>query len=686
MKLPSPLGLLAGTMLACALFLQSAGLLAQDAWPKKITASDGTVISIYQLEPESLRGNMLTARAAISIQAPGASAPVFGAFWSKDRIATDRDNRVAILDSVTVTDVRIPADSNNNRDDFYKRAIQSGLPAAAGSLSLDELLTSLNQEMEETRQSNSISTAPPTILLSDHPSMLVSIDGTPHLRENKEWGMDAVVNSPFTIVKDKDGKFYLLGGGHWYTAPDATGPYTLLTGKPDRKLRKIEDDFRKNDKEPETPDSVIPAIVVTTTPAELLQTDGAPNLLPIEGTDLLYVKNSPNNIFVYTRTQTYYVLLAGRWYTSQTLQAGNGWTYIASDKLPADFAKIPEGSPKDNVLASVAGTDAAREAAMDAQIPQTARVDRKTASTNVSYDGDPIFKPIPGTQLLYAVNTSSTVLRDGDNYYALDNGVWFVAGQATGPWTVSTTRPNDLNAIPPNSPVYNAKYVDIYDVSPDYVYMGYTPGYLNNYLYGPTVVFGTGFYYDPWFGNYYYPRPWCWGFNMIYTPWYGWGFGFDFGYDWFNLGFDWGWGGWYGGWWGPAFYYPAGWGHIPHGFYGHRPAPPFRTYVHAHNNLYHERPGIAPHAMGRPGIGNGSRMVTDRQGNVFARDEHGNWSSRSGGRPNEAELNRQNHLQNRGFQRGNNFQQARSFATPHFGGFRGGGFGGGGGFHGGGRR
>ena len=665
----------------------AAGLLAQDAWPKKITAADGTVISIYQLQPESLKGNMLTARAAISVQDLGAGSPVFGAFWSKDRIATDRDNRLVMLDSVTVTDIRIPADSNNNsRDTYYRSVIQSGLPAAAGSFSLDELLASLNQEMEETRQSKNINTTPPPILLTDHPTMLVSIDGTPHLQENHDWGMDAVVNSPFTIVKDKDGQFYLLGGGHWYVASEATGPYTLLTSKPERKLRRIENDFRKNDKEPETPDSAIPAIVVTTTPAELLQTNGAPDLVPIAGTDLLYVKNSPDNIFLYTKTQAYYVLLAGRWYTSPALQAGTGWTYVASNNLPGDFARIPEGSPKDNVLASVAGTDAAREAAMDAQIPQTARVDRNTAATTVTYDGDPIFKPVPGTQLLYAVNTSSTVLRDGNNYYALDNGVWFVANEPTGPWTVSTTRPNDLNAIPPNSPVYNAKFVDIYDVTPDYVYMGYTPGYLNNYLFGPTVVFGTGFYYEPWFGHYYYPRPWCWGFNMLYTPWYGWGFGLDFGYDWFNLGFDWGWGGWYGGWWGPGFYYPAFWGHVPYGFYGHGPRPPFRTWVHAHNNLYHERPGVMQRSMSRPGVGNGSGFMADRQGNVFQRDEHGNWSARSGGRPDAGELNRQSHMQARGFQRVNNFQQGRSFATPHFGGFRGGGFRGGGGFHGGGRR
>ena len=142
--------------------------------------------------------------------------------------------------------------------------------------------------------------------------------------------------------------------------------------------------------------------------------------------------------------------------------------------------------------------------------------------------------------------------------------MWFISDAPVGPWQASTVRPAGINQIPPSSPVYNAKYVDIYDVDPDYIYMGYTPGYLNSFCYGPTVVYGTGFYYAPWVGTYYYPRPWSWGFDMVYNPWYGWGFGFGYGFDWFNAGFGFGvgigFGGWAGGWWGPGFYYPAAWG------------------------------------------------------------------------------------------------------------------------------
>jgi hypothetical protein len=127
-----------------------------------------------------------------------------------------------------------------------------------------------------------------------------------------------------------------------------------------------------------------------------------------------------------------------------------------------------------------------------------------------------------------------------------------------------------MDQVPPTSPVYNAKYVYVYDANPDYVYMGYTSGYHNSFVDGPTVVYGTGYDYDPWVGEYYYPRPWTWGFDMDYNPWYGWGFGLGYGYDWFNDDFGYGYGlgigygygfggGWYGGggWGGASAYRPA---------------------------------------------------------------------------------------------------------------------------------
>ena len=59
-------------------------------WPREIQHPQGTVI-IYQPQPESFKGNMLKARAAISVQMPGEEEPHFGAFWVDARVETDRE-------------------------------------------------------------------------------------------------------------------------------------------------------------------------------------------------------------------------------------------------------------------------------------------------------------------------------------------------------------------------------------------------------------------------------------------------------------------------------------------------------------------------------------------------------------------------------------------------------------------
>ncbi len=698
---------------------------AQEDWPKIITASDGTIIKVYQPEPESLSGNTLNFRSAISVSKSENSEPVFGTFWSTSKVETDRDSRQISIESVDITNIKVPAITDQDRMDYIEETLESQMPGAFGQIQLDEVLASLDQNKEEAKLASDINTRPPKVIYTTKPSILVIIDGNPRLQRNKDWNLDVVVNTPFTIIKNDDGRFYLYGGHHWYSASSATGPYAYTQNVP-QNLSDLEATLIKNannnnngnnsnDSQADTDnDNVIPDIVVSTSPAELIQSNGEPNFSPIEGTGLLYVKNSNNDIFMDVNSQQYFVLISGRWYRSKNLNS-NQWQFIAADKLPADFAKIPEGSAKDNVLANVAGTDAAREAVMDAQIPQTAKVDRKSATTNVTYNGDPEFRSINGTHLQYAVNTSSTVLRYKGRYYAVDNGVWFVSDSPTGPWEVSTDRPDEVDMIPPDYPAYNTKYVYVYDVTPDYVYMGYTPGYLNSFIYGPTVVFGTGFYYDPWWGGYYYPRPWSWGFNIGYNPWYGWSFGFSYGWGWFNSCWGYPWGGWYGGWWGPVVYHPAYWGwyggHRPYysgGYYG-RNVNFNRYHAYYNNNIYRNRSGVyyrdnaryagnfrsaasRPGRISNPGgnggnaarpggggynrpMSNGSSYRTpnrtifsDRQGNVYQRSNQG-WQQRENrqwapvnNRPDVIRgLDRQQQMRDRGEMRAQNFERARSF-------------------------
>jgi len=581
-------------------------VMAQDNWPKTATTSEGAIIKLYQWQPDSFEDNNLKAHAAISVLESGKSEPVFGVAWLK--ATTETEGSQVQVQSIYITNIKLPGENSDDKLEGIANTMEEKVSSWDIAFPLNELQQSLDLNKQQTALASQIKNTPPKVMYTNVPSILVSIDGTPKLQTNKDWGVEAVVNTPFVLVKNRDDRFYLYGGKHWYTAPAATGPYKMITDIPSN-LQKIESAIKEADKKnpaegKETDANTIYNIVVTTEPAELIQSKGEANFAPVQETGLLYVSNSENDIFMDISSQQYYVLLSGRWYRSKTL-SGN-WEYVAADQLPADFAKIPKGSPKDNVLASVAGTEEATDAVADAQVPQTAKVERNKVRADVEYDGDPAWEAIDGTDMYYATNSPVSVIRWRGRYYSVDNGIWFESYNAVGPWTVCINRPYAVALIPPRYPVYYMKYVYIYDVTPDYVYMGYTPGYLNAYVYGPTVVYGTGYYYRPWYGHYYYPRPYTWGFGIRYNPWFGWGFGVGFGYDWFNVSIGYGnpWGYWgYGGWWGPRVYRPCYYGpsyYYRGGYYGYNSYRSYRQYnnvtvvnnYYVNNNIYRNRSGI----------------------------------------------------------------------------------------------
>ena len=583
---------------------------AQNEWPKTITTQDGQLIKVYQWQPESFSNGTLEANAAISVAENRKGEPAFGMIWLT--ASTNNNGQQVIIRSVEVNAIKLPDETDENKLAALQTSIANGMSDQNFSIPVSEINNALQTNKEQEKISGNLNNNPPKIMYSDKPSLLVVIDGAPRLQQNSKWGVETVINTPFIIVKNNNKKFYLYGGKHWYAAPSATGPYAITTTIP-ANLEKIQSEIiqanKDNKVQQEENDYTISNIIVSTEPAELLQSNGEPNFTPVQQTNLLYVKNSNNDIFMDVSSQQYYVLLSGRWYKSQTLSGK--WNYVASDKLPADFEKIPEGSPKDNVLASVAGTIAAKDAVMNAQVPQTAKVDRKNANADIQYDGNPQFDDIDGTDMAYAVNTPDYVLRWRGAYYAVDNGVWFQSYSANGPWVVSADRPYVVSLIPPRYPVYAMKYVYIYDVTPDYIYMGYTPGYLNTFVYGPTVVYGTGYHYRPWYGSYYYARPYTWGFNMHYNPWTGWGFGFNYNMGWFHMSAGnyspWGW----GGWWGPSVYRPSYcrapyYGGYRHGYYGNSYYRSRNTVivnninVYHNNNIYNRRRDVVTRDNRRP--------------------------------------------------------------------------------------
>ena len=542
MKIPA---LLALVFLAVPLAsLRSA---TSDGWPRTFT-SEGAAITVYQPQVTAWSGNTLTARMAVSVLPQGAAAPQFGTLVLTGTTDVDNELQTVSLSNITPAQANFPASPDQAAS--YAAQVCSQAAGWSQNLSLPAVRANLAVTSAEAAPTVAVQNPVPTIFLSESAAVLVLVNGEPALRPVAGTKLLRAINTQALLLMDPaSGLYYLRVNGGWSQAQALAGPWTAAQNPPaalSTALTNAPSTTQLFNPPAGTP-SPTPAVFVSTGPAELIVTQGTPQFSPISGTQILKVTNSDSSLFVYAPNQNYYSVISGRWFASPSLSGP--WQFVPSKQLPAGFAKIPESDPAGTVLASVAGTPQAGEAAISATIPQTATVSR-TATTKVTYAGDPKFQPVEGTALAYAVNTATPVIRVAeDAYYSVVNGVWFLARAALGPWTVADSVPPAIYTIPPSSPVYYATNVSVYGSTPEVVYTGYTPGYFGPCLSPEGVmVFGTGFWYPPFIGpDVWIAPPLTYGFGAGFACGLATGFAFGIAAD-----HGWGcapnWGPWHGGW------------------------------------------------------------------------------------------------------------------------------------------
>jgi hypothetical protein len=488
----------------------------ESPWPR-VRTTNGHTVTLHQPQVESWTSNSFHARAAVGLKMAGSKTEWLGVIWIVAHGSVDHLTRIVTLDRFEITKARFPdaPDGGSNALTIVRDVV----PAGARTVSLDYLTTALGFAQAAARAGPSgLKHTPPEIVWATNRTVLVIIDGEPVLRPVPDTDLQRVINTPALILFDKaQARFFLNGDGLWFGAGSVQGSWSLVQTPPTQVAAMAPapaGDAPANRQGP------TPRIIVRTHPAELLVTSGLPDFRSIRGTPLQYAADTDSQLFFHTTTREAYLLLSGRWFKAKSLSGP--WTYVAPRELPPDFAKIPPGSPQAVVLASVPDTRQAELAALANSVPTTATVNRHDATIQLAYDGEPKFKPIEGTSMSYAANAQLPVIQTGGTYYALDNGVWFTASAPTGPWSVATEVPEVIYTIPPNSPVYYATFANVYQATDDEVEVGYTPGYQGAYEEDGTIVYGTGWDYDPWYGDDYYGWGWSWGYSYVYVPWYQW--------------------------------------------------------------------------------------------------------------------------------------------------------------------
>src|SRR5947199_107482 len=477
-------------------------------WPRAKT-SNGNRLIVYQPQVDNWKSfKELSWRMAVSLT-PKGGKEVVGVVEMKGNTEVDNVNKVVVITNPEITSTYFPSLDQATKEKT-EQLFKSFVPPTV-SISLHRLIASV--PVQQAPAGVQLNNDPPKIFVGYRPSILLSVDGNPVLSEVPNTNLKFVLNTQWPLFFDNgNSTYYLAVDQQWLTANSLEGQWSATKKLPPDMSKVAQDKqwsaLKKVIPPPAKSGGVTPAVFYSDKPAEVILFDGQPVYAQIPDTQLTYATNTDSVVFVFTPTQQFYYLTAGRWFSANDLQGP--WTYATPD-LPADFAKIPLSSPASAILASVPGTDDAKDAVLLAQVPTTMTIKpaEAQAKVKVEYGGEPKFEPIKGTSMSYATNTQDKVIKVGDVYYLCLQGVWFMSPNPQGPWTTSKSVPQEIYTIPPSSPVYNVTYVT-QSTNPDgTVQASYTAGYLGAFVLGAAtgaiIANNTGSYYAPYTYGGYYP-------------------------------------------------------------------------------------------------------------------------------------------------------------------------------------
>jgi len=501
-------------------------------WPRAYETPNGLRFVIYQPQVASWENQKrMVAYAAVSVETAGGQKPALGSVKVEANTRVALDDRLVSFSDMALTETSFPTLPKDQLRDIAAE-IMKAVPDDDRIIALDRVLAQIDKSQITPKNAEGLNADPPPIFVSQTPAVLVNIDGDPIWSPIKENDLKFAVNTNWDLYFHEPSKtYYLLNDGSWLATKDLKGSWAPAGKLPDSFTRLPADDNFKEAAAAvpgkKLSASKAPKVFVSLVPAELIVIDGDPRYLLVDGTtDLLWVSDTEADVFRMGRAGAVYYLVAGRWFSAPGFDGP--WTF-ATPNLPADFQQIPLEHPRSRVLASVPGTQQAAEAVLLAQVPQTARVNRKEIKApDVVYQGAPKFEPVASTKVEYAVNTDKDIIKFGDLYYMCFQGVWFMSKKADGPWEVCSKVPAEIYAIPASSPVNNVTYVTVVeeDTNDEWVTFAAVGAYTGVMIAWGCAWWGTGYYHPPYWGwgpyyPYYYPRYPTYGYGAWYNPWTG---------------------------------------------------------------------------------------------------------------------------------------------------------------------
>ena len=456
-------------------------------WPQ-VAVSDGTIYTLYTPQFQSLVGTNATARAAFRMTKAGGQRR-YGALFFGATVDNDLAAGLVQVSGIQIQRVQM----SDTQDAAAVQGVLQQMLAGA-SFTVQRSVVLANMEVAATNGTVTVANDVPAIQVVDQPSVLLLLDGAPVLRSVGA-GVGIAQNTPSLLAWDSGSKtwFTRVGTSGWLHASDFDGPYSAGTAPTPDVAKAIEAALpARNAQASRTPSPAkLPNVVVSTTPLCLVSINGPANLTQVAG-GLLAVSNANCDLFTTSADNAWWLLVSGRWFRSMDLMNGP-WSYVKPAALPAAFAQIDPKGTWGNVLAAVPGTAAANDALYQQAVPHVATLVRAKAVPAVTLVGDIAkFAPIAGTQLTWATNASCPLIGCGGAFYLCQDGAWFTAPAANGPWSLCDTLPDAIAAIPPSSPLYGVTFVQVMGSTADTVTFGFTAGYMNSFANGGIASYGSG--------------------------------------------------------------------------------------------------------------------------------------------------------------------------------------------------
>jgi len=299
---------------ASLLFFAALGTaFAQDTgWPRQITKPQGTLV-YYQPQVDNWNDFVnLDWRMAFSITPTGGKETV-GAVTLHGTTSVNSESQMVLISNLQIKNTYFPSLSPTDAASM-DQLVRTFVPPTVW-ISMQRLVSCVPKPA--TAPSGvQLNNDPPRIFVSHHPAILLGIEGEPQLAEIPHTKLKYVFNTNWPLFLDRAGNYFLLVGNRWLESQSLQGPWSAAT-KLSNEMDKIVDDpqwasLKSFIPPPPSSGSVVPAVFYSTVPSVVILFDGQPVYSPIQGTQLVYAANTDSYLFVYSPTNQFYYMTAGR--------------------------------------------------------------------------------------------------------------------------------------------------------------------------------------------------------------------------------------------------------------------------------------------------------------------------------------------------------------------------------------